>query len=53
MLFAERRNRRKKGYILGLSVNRHGMIDRRALWFLFILLMGVFAAIAAMLVLSG
>gem|GEM_PF-1912176 len=29
------------------------MIDRRALWFLFVLLMGLVAAIAAMLILSG
>jgi len=29
------------------------MIDRRALWFLFILLMGVIAAIGTMLILSG
>jgi hypothetical protein len=29
------------------------MIDRRALWFLFVLLMGVLAAIGAMLLLSG
>jgi hypothetical protein len=29
------------------------MIDRRALWFLFVLLLGIFAAIGILLALSG
>jgi hypothetical protein len=29
------------------------MIDRRALWFLFVVLIGIFAVIGLMLVLSG